>query len=189
MANTKPFERLTGTLAVYIAPAIEGMPVVNATPAGNWVTFGFTDGDQKIKHSGDLTFFRDNEHPGPVKAVRAEEDVTITAKLVSLTLEHYARVLNNVSKVVAGGSPAVKTIPMSKGFVPTEYSILLKGSAASPYGAFPAQYYIPRCVLGGEPEPTFAKDGSPGLEISIRALHDDTQGAGLELGWLQAQTS
>ena len=37
MANSKPFEQLTGSLKVYIAPSIEAEPVVNATPAGNGV--------------------------------------------------------------------------------------------------------------------------------------------------------
>src|SRR3990172_1154145 len=171
MANTKPFEQLTGILSVYIAPSIEAMPAVNASPAGNWVLLSNTDGEQKVTHGGELIFFRDNEHQGPMKAVRPEEDVMFSMTLVGLTQEHYARILHNISNVVAaGGPPATKTIKLKKGAIPSEYSLLLKGSATSPYGAFPGQYYIPRAVIGGEPEATFTKEGRPGLAIVAHAL-------------------
>ena len=190
MANSKPFEQLTGSLKVYVAPSVEAEPVVNATPAGNWLVLGGTDGEQKMTHGGDLTFFRDNEHQAPVKSVRAEEDVILTYTLVGLTLENYAKVLHNVSNVVAaGGPPATKTIRLKKGETPTEYSILFKGTAISPYGAFPGQYYIPRCVIAGEPAATFTRGGRPGLEVIVHALEDDTQAAGMELGWLKCQVS
>jgi len=190
MANTKPFERLTGTLSVYLAPVGEAEPVVNVSPAGNWILVGATDGEQSQQNAGTLTYFHDNDHQGPVKAVRPEEDVIFRFGLVGLTLEHYARVLDDVANVVsAGGPPATKTMPLKRGAVPNEYSLLFKGAAASPYGAFPGQYWVPRGVFDGEPQPTFAKDGSPMLECEFHALEDDTQSDIERLGHLKVQTA
>jgi hypothetical protein len=43
--------------------------------------------------------------------------------------------------------------------------------------------------MGGEPEPTWAKDGRPGLDIEAHIIEDSTQAAGLEMGWLKVQTA
>ncbi len=190
MASSQPFEQLTGTLQVYVAPVGEAIPAVNATPAGNWYLLGPTDGEQSVQHSGPLTYFRDNDHQGPVKAVRPEEDVIIRFTQVGLALEDYARVLDDVANIVtAGGPPATKTMPLKRGQIPNEYAMLFKGLTASPYGAFPGMYVLPRCVFDAEPQPTFAKDGRPGLECEVYAIEDDNQTDINRLGWLVVQTS
>lgn len=190
MGAMEPFNQLTGTLKVYLAPATEPEPVVNAQPAGNWVHVGATDGEQSIAHMGELTRFRDNLRQGPVKVVRPEEDVEITMTIVELTLENWARVISSVSRVIsASGPPPTKRLPLKRGADPTEYSLLLRGNVLSPYGAFPGQFYIPRCVAGGEPTATFAKDGRPGLEVTFIVLEDIDQPAGDEMGWLRVQTA
>jgi len=191
--NVAPFSQLVGPLDVYIAPntgTAESKPDVDTTPAGNWVEFGKTDGDQSISHPQTLEYFRDNSSPAARKAARAEEDVIVTLTLVDLTLEHYARVIGDVSDVSsAAGPPAIKKLPLKRGFDLTEYSLLLRGEAHSPYGDFPAQYYIPRCVIDGEPEAVFGKGARPGLEVELHVLEDGNQSSGDELGWLEAQTS
>jgi len=151
---------------------------------------GPTDGEQKIKHGGKLTFFRDNDHQGPVKSVRPEEMVVISFTLVGLALEDYARAIAtqaNLSDATVG--VAVRTLPLKRGAVPAEFALLFRGAALSPYGAFPGYYYVPRGVFDGEPEPTFAKDGRPGLAVEFNALEDDTQSAANTLGFLRVQTA
>lgn len=190
MSSSLPFEQLTGTLTVYVAPVGEALPNVNATPGGNWYTLGPTDGDQKISHGGALTFFRDNEHQGPVKAVRPEEMVIVTFTLVGLSLEDYARAIATQANLAdATVGVAVRTLPLKRGATPAEFALLFKGTALSPYGAFPGYYYIPRGCFDGEPEAVFAKDGRPGLEVAFSALEDDTQAAANTLGFLRVQTS
>lgn len=192
MASTEPFEQLTGTLTVYIAPVGSTVPAVTATPASPWVELGCTDGEQSIQHAGALEYFRDNCHEGPVKAVRPEEDVIVAFTLVGLTLENYARVLSAASAVVTDtvANPDTKTMPLKRGFIPTEYAMLLSGTALSPYGAWPGMYVIPRGVFDGEPQPTFAKDGRVGLEVEFHALEDDDQSdADDALGWLVVQAA
>lgn len=188
-ANT-PFDRLAGTWTVYIAPDGEAAPAVNAAPAGNWVEFGPTDEAQELTHGGALEYFRDNDHQGPVKAVRPEEDVRIGMMVVGLTQEHYARILHDVANVTsAAGPPATKKIPVKRGFDPTEYALLLRGEADSPYGNFPGQWYFPRAVIDGEPVQSRSRDGSPGLEIEFVVLEDDTEAAGEEMGVWTVQTA
>lgn len=190
MASSEPFGQLTGSLQVYISPQGTAVPAVNATPGGSWFLLGATDGEQKIKHAGKLTYFRDNDHQGPVKGVRPEEDVMVEFSLVNLVLENYARILNNVANLVsAGGPPATRTMYLKRGAIPTEYSFLFKGLAVSPYGAFPAMYVLTRAIFDDEPEPTFAKDGRPALACNAVVLEDDDYTDTQRMGWFVAQTS
>lgn len=190
MSVNTPYNRLAGTFTVYIAPTGEAEPAVDSAPAGNWEELGPTDDAQEISHGGALEYFRDNDHQGPVKAVRPEEMVTITMTIVGLDQENYAKVLHADSNVATdAGPPATKTMPVKRGFNPTEYAILLRGSSNSPYGDFPGQWYYPRAVAGGEPTPSYSRDGSPGLEVEWAVLEDDTESAGEEMGVWTVQTA
>lgn len=190
MAGNEPFDQLAGIpLDVYVAAVGTAIPAVDVDPTGAGFTLlGPTDGEQSLQHAGELTYFRDNDYLGARKAVRSEEDVIYTFTLVGLSIENYARVLDDVANVVSdAGPPQTKKVRLGRGAIPNEYALLAKGELLSPYGAFPAQYVIPRCVFDGEPEPTFAKDGRAALETEVHALIDDAQAAGDELGWLIAQ--
>ncbi len=189
MATTTPFNQLTGALQFYLAPKIEAEPLVNATPAGNWVLIGPTDGDQKIKHSGAPTWFRDNDNTLPVKAVRPEEDVILSFTVVALTLENYAKLIAAIGNLTTAAGPNSTKLPLMRGQTYAEYSLLLKGAAISPYGVFPAQYYVPRCIQASEPELTFGKGNRPGIACEFHVLADATQSANDLGGWFRAQTS
>jgi len=67
--------------------------------------------------------------------------------------------------------------------------LIFRGEAASPYGAWPGMYVLPRGVFDGEPQPTFAKDGRPALECEFHVLEDTDQDAGDEMGWLVVQSA
>lgn len=195
MATNTPYGHLVGTPTIYVAPLTAGVaeaePDVDTTPAGNWVELGETDGDISIQRVGALTYFSDNDHTGPRKAVRPEEGLTVSATLVNLTLEQraYALSLAQSSVTTDAGPPAIKQLPNKRGYYPTVYSLLVVGSVHSPYGALPAQYYVPMVVFDGEPTETYAKDGRPGLEFAATALEDTAQSSGDEFGHLTAQTA
>ena len=195
MSYNTPYGRLTGTMTIYVAPLTAGVaeakPAINADPAGNWTVLGETDGDQEFENVGALTFFRDNDHTGPRKAVRPEEDYIFRAMLVNLTLEQRAYVNSMLQSLVVtdAAPPAIKTLPHKRGFYPTPYSLLVKGTYDSPYGQFPGQHYIPMGYFDGEPTETRAKDGSPGLEFEFTAIEDTAQASGMEFGWMEAQTA
>lgn len=190
--NTEPFSRLTGTLDIYIAPhagTAEAEPGVDESPAGDWVSLGATDGDQEVEHGGDLTFFYENGRQGPVKSVRPTEDTIVRFTIVGLTMENYAYALDHNTVTSAAGPPAVKTVNLRRGANPTEYSLLLRGSAMSPYGNFPGQYYIPKCVQASAPTVTFSKDGSPGLLCEFQILEDTDLSAAAAMGHVKVQAS
>jgi hypothetical protein len=191
MAGATPFSQLAGVpLTIYLAPVGEAFADVDTTPAGNWVEFGQTDGEQTFTHDGDAVKFYDNAHQGPVKAVRPQEDPMYAFTLVDLTLEHYDRVLDDVADVTsAPGPPAIKTMPLKRGATPNEYALLARGSLASPYYAGPAQYQIYRGIFGNSPAPTFSKDGRAALEVEFWAIEDDNQSDANRLGVLVAQTA
>lgn len=190
MAAVTPFDQLVGTLTFYLAPASTAEPAVNTTPGGSWVELGCTEGDQVIAaEEGDLTKFYDNCHQGPVKAVRAQEDPQVRGRIVSLTLENIARLISDAANVTASGSsPAIKRLPVKKGFILTEYALLVKGGADSPYGNYPAQHYYPRGVFEGKFVRTRSKTARDGIDFIFHILEDDTQTAGNELGWQTVQT-
>jgi hypothetical protein len=190
MSTNTPFARLISTWTIYLAPAGEAKPVVSATPAGNWVVLGPTDGEQSVQNMGKLAFLRDNDHQGPVKSVRGDEDVKARFNLVGLTQENYAKILHDASNVAAdAGPPASKAIPFKRGNEPTEYALLMKGALDSPYGAFPGQIYIPRCVDDSEPQMVRSRSGSPALACEFVALEDDTEASGDEMGVWEVQTA
>lgn len=191
MASNEPFEQLVGKLDVYIAVVGSTVPDVDTTPTSPWVLMGATTGEQSLQHAGALTYFRDNDHQGPTKAVRPEEDVIVAFMLADLTLEDYRRILGAIGDITSdSGPPATKTMPSKRGYIPTEYALLFRGTALSPYGAFPGMYVVPRGVFDGEPTLTYGKANRAELECEFHALEDDDQASDDDkLGWLIVQTA
>lgn len=189
MAETTPYGQIVGVCKIYLAVASTAEPTVNTTPGAAWAEFGATDGEQTIELPGELTFFRDNDHQGPVKAVRPEEDVIVGFTLVNTTHEHLARVLSTISNITtAAGPPAVSRLPLKRGATPTEYALLMKGDFDSPHGQYPGQTYIPRGVFNMSPTMTRAKDARREVECVFTALEDDTQSDANRMGWSTVQT-
>lgn len=190
MAATTPYAELTGVLDLYIAAYGEAAPDLTVAPSGNWYRLGETDGEQSIKHGGPTTYFRNNSRQGPSKAVRHESDVSMKARVVWLTMENYARIIHSAALISTGTSPVnFKSMPLSRSADFVEYALVARQDKLSPYGPFPGQYYIPRIIIVGEPEPKMARNGRPALEIEIRALEDWTTTAAEGLGRWVVQTS
>lgn len=198
MSSQTPYHRLVGTWRIYLAPASEAKPNLDASPAGNWTDIGETDGEQIIRWSGALNQLTDNFHTGPVKHIRPEEAFEFEFSLAKLTLENLARVKGQATSDVTtttSGALAVKRLPNKRGYIPTRYALLARGGAVeasntmSPYGAWPAQLWVPIGVFDSEPELAFSKDGSPTPSTVYRAEEDDTQSTGNQFGYLEVQSS
>jgi hypothetical protein len=190
MAFINPFAQLVGPVKIYIAPYGTVEPVVTSTPGGAWVELGATDGEQAIENTGELTFFRDNDHTGAVTATRGEEDVIATFTIVTSTLENIARILSNVANVtVQAGPPAIKRLGNKMGANPTEYALLMKGPADSPYGIYPGQNYLPRVVSNSQPKRVRGRGMRQEIACVFHTLEDDAQADMLRLGWATVQTS
>lgn len=198
MSTNVPYSRLVGTWIISSAVYTTAATDLDTALPGPWTTLGPTDGTQSAKFVGGYELFYDNDALAPKKAVRPMAGFTVAFTLVNMLPEQWALVIGQAAADVvdadlAGPVVSVRRIPLLRDHAPTEYALTLRGGAQtptnvdSPYGVFPSQIYIPRGVFDGEPEEVRSKDGSPGLEVSFTALHDDTVAAGLELGYFEAQ--
>lgn len=190
MAASLPYAQLVGPVKFYIAAASTAEPAVNATPGGSWTLLGASEGEQTFSKDAPNTYYYDNDHQGPVKAVTPQEDPMWEFILCELTHAHFARIVNSTSKITtAAGPPAVSRVPFKSGYIPGEYALLAKGEADSPFGNFPAQNYIPRGVFEKTLEIVRGKEPRASMACQFKALEDDTQSEDNKLGWTTAQTS
>ena len=167
------YEILTGVGTLYLAPAGETAPAVDATPAGNWASMGLTDGGVKITQEQKIEKIYVDQETGAVKAVRSEEGMKIETKLAIATLENLADVLGLTVTDTAPGAATIGTrsVPNYRGKAVDEYAVLFRGN--SPYGeSFPAQYYVPRVYFDGALEAEFKKDGNVLIPVVFEALVD-----------------
>lgn len=188
MAATTPYDQLVGTVTIYLATYGTAEPDVTTTPGASWVELGCTEGDQVYDEQGELTKFYDNCHQGPVKTTLGQQDPMITFNLVGLTLEHVARVIRTVG-AVSTPSASLKRLALKRTAAQTEYALVFKGSADSPYGNYPGQIYLPRGVFDGKLDITRSKTGRPAVAVTFHALEDDTQSEMDRLGWMTVQVS
>lgn len=189
MAGSTPYDQLTGVLQLYIATYGTAEPDVASTPPATWIELGCTDGDQTEDHGvTELTKFYDNCHIGPVKAVLTQQDPVFMFTLVSLTLENIARVVLSAGSV-ATPTATTKRLPIKRAYIPTEYALLAKSVADSPYALAGGQLYIPRGVFAGAFSVVRSKSARAGFECTFHALEDDTQSETLRLGWKTAATA
>lgn len=188
MAASTPYDQLVGTVKIYLATYGTAEPDVATTPGASWAELGCTEGDQVYDEAGALTKFYDNCHMGPVKTVLGQQDPTVTFNLVGLSLENVARVIRTVG-AVATPSGTTKKLALKRTAAQTEYALLFKGDADSPYGNYPGQIYIPRGVFEGVLNMTRSKTGRPAVAVTFHALEDDAQSEMDRLGWMTVQTS
>jgi hypothetical protein len=167
------YEILTGVGTLYIAAANEAMPALTATPGGNWVSLGETDGGVKITKTQNIETFSSDQRTGKVKAIRTEEGVTIETNLLQATLEKLAKVIGGTVTDTAPGVGTIgkRSLPLYAGAEVTEYALLFRGD--SPYGAtYPGQYYVPRGYMDDDVETEFTKDGKTLIPVKFEALED-----------------
>lgn len=193
MAENEPYNQLTGVYNVYVALPRSTPPTLPATPnLSTWYRLGPTDGDHTESYAGALTLFYDDDHDGPVKGIRPQQDLTYTFSIVNMALEQLQRVLSRVHDLTNAGSgtPVTRRAPLKRERVPTEYALLLYQSFGSPYGEYPGYIYVPRGVFDGEPTITRSKSARAALECVFRPLEDDFQtNPRLRFGWRQVQVS
>lgn len=166
------YEILVGVGRLYIAPAGTAMPALDETPQSPWRDLGETDGGVKVSRTQSLEFFSTDQRTGKAKVVRAEEGLSIETNLVSATLENLAIALGGtVTDVPPGtGTIGTRSVSLYAGSQVAEYALLFRG--LSPYGDYPAQYYVPRAVVDGDIELEYKKDDKVVIPIKFEALED-----------------
>lgn len=186
MAN-QPFEIIVAPFDVYVAPAGEAAPDLADAPAGNWALLGtngkrnYSEDGVTVRHNQSLTEIRVAGTTGPVKAVRTEEGLVISLTLFDLTPAQYAKALNDatVSNTGAGvGTAGKNEFNLLQGTAVNELALLVRGDVSPEGDNFKSQYWIPRAVQSGSPEPVFQKGEPAGLALEFMAIEDANDGFG-----------
>lgn len=172
---TAPFQIIAGPADVFIAPArTTPVAVHDATPEeGGWVALGRTEGGVTVRHTQSVELIMTDQENAPVKAIRAEEGLEIEFALAELTLEKYAKAVNDATvttTAAAGGSPGWKEIKLHRGNDVTRHALLVRGP--SPYRDSKLQYQVPVVVQTDEPEVQFVRDDKSVLSCTFTALYD-----------------
>lgn len=187
----EPFEIMAVPFDVYLAPAGTAKPDIDADPAAPWVLLGergadeYDEGGITATHEQDVNLFRGLRGTGPIKAFRTSEGLTLGFTLNDLTLESYAKILNDAT-VTDGG--IAREIPIHQGAQVATFALLAK-SADGPYGdGLPIQYYIPKVFQSGSPAVVHRKGTPAGLALVFTALEDlDAVTEGERFGVIEAQ--
>ncbi len=172
MANTAPYSIIAGPASVFFAPVATPFPALDADPtAGGWTYVGQTEGGVKVKHSQTINKLMTDQVTVPVKRIRSEEGLEITANMAELTLENYAIALNDSTVTDLGTE---KTIALYRGGSSVaSHALLCRGVDLSPYGNFNLQYEVPNVYADGDPEVDFTKATMTVLALTWQAIAND----------------
>lgn len=173
MSNGQPYSLLVGAGQLYIAPANTAEPTLSpSAPGGVWRSLGETDGGVKVTKTRSREKFSSDQRTGTVKSVQTEEGVTIETNLQESTLENLADVigLSVIDTPPASGVIGTRKVGMYSGFSIKEFALLFRGT--SPYGDYPAQYWIPRGYLDDDVEMEFTKEDKTLIPVKFEVLED-----------------
>lgn len=190
--STQPFEIVAGPADVYIGGTTATEPLIDEAVAfeDGWTYLGQTEGGVMVRHTQSVEQIYVDQTPAPQKAIRSEEGLEVEFALAELTLEHYAKALDDatVSTTAPAGTVAgYKTIQPFKGLDVEQFSLIVRGP--SPYLAGNLQYYVPIVVQTEEPELAFTRDDKAVVACIFTALEDRDAAAGAEFGSIKAQST
>jgi hypothetical protein len=197
--NVQPFEVIGTPFEVYLADVGSTFPAVDAAPGVAFEKLG-TNGNLNQDDSGVVVSFdqktdtwRGAGSTGARKVFRTEEDMSVAFKLVDLSLETLAKVMNGntITTIAAStGIAGTKSIGLSRGPQVAQYAMLIRGEGISPYGIGSMQFNLPRVADAGKPKPVFTKGKPAVLDFEFLALEDlNAASADVRYGELIAQTA
>ena len=183
MLNTTPYEIVAQPFELWLAPVGTTFPEIDADPESPWTKVGTSGAlnytEKKgvlVSHKQTVDLWKSLGSTGPRKAFRTEEEFKVSIELVDITLEQYTIALNHNSittEAPSAGVAGYKKIGMSRGLSVIQKALLVRGAAASPYGAaWNAQFEAPIMVQVASPTLTFMKGQPAGLELEFAALED-----------------
>lgn len=178
-----PFEIIAAPATVYVAPVGETYPVIDADPAGKWVSLGETEGGVTVAHQHNVVELRTDQRIGIKKIVRSEETLRITFMMAELTLENMAKVLNDqtVTTVAPVAADAAANPPVDaaagyrefdlyRGVQVNQLAMLIRGD--SPYMDALLQYELPAVSQVGQPQVAFVKNDKSVMSLEWVVLED-----------------
>jgi len=171
-----PFEIMAVPFDVYLAPAATAEPDIDTDPPGApWALLGergadeYDEGGITATHEQDVNLYRGLRGTGPIKAFRTSEGLMFGFTLNDLTLESYAKILNDAT-VTDGGTD--RSIPIHQGPQVATFALYAK-SADGPYAdGAPMTYYVPKVFQSGSPAVVHRKGVPAGLALVFTALED-----------------
>lgn len=176
-----PFEIIAAPVVVYQAAIGEAFPLIDATVAGNWNKIG-TSGDRNIPedgvtvaHSQEIEPFYSIGGTGPQKVFRTREGFIVRFTLADLTLEQYARVLNDntvTDTAAQGGIAGFRDVDIYRGAEVSQVALLIRGLFSAYGDTWNTQFQIPNCFQTGSPEPVFQKGTPAALAFEYTAIED-----------------
>jgi hypothetical protein len=172
---TTPYEIIAGPADVWIGDTTATFPLIDEDVAAEdgWFSLGDTEGGVTVRHTQSVELLRTDQSPGPKKAIRSEEGLEVEFALANLTLERWAKALDDVtvSTTAAAGTVAgSKSIKPFRGLDVKQYALVVRGP--SPYLDGNLQFEVPVCVQTEEPEAEFVRDDKAVLAVMLTALED-----------------
>jgi hypothetical protein len=170
---TSPFEIIAGPATVYLAPTGTAFPLIDAAPSGSWSQLGKTEGGVTVTYDYDIELLMVDQNSGPQKAIRTEEHLIVAFSLAELSLEQYAKALNNATVTdtpPGGGTAGFRFFKTRQGFDVALFAMLVRGP--SPYMNAFMQYEIPVVCQTGAPTISFVRDDKSVLELEWEAIED-----------------
>src|SRR3972149_2836427 len=137
----EPYEIIAAPFDVWVAALGEAFPLIDAAPGGGWTKVG-TNGNKNISEDGVTVSHEESIEevrmlgaPGPIKASRTSEGLSVSFMLHDITLEQYRAALgfNALTTVAAAsGTAGYKWAGLATALDVAERAALLRGP--SPYG-------------------------------------------------------
>jgi len=139
-----PFNLVVGEGQIYMAPVGESFPAIDlATPAGNWVDLGKTEGPVTITHVRAQNPIRTNQSAMLQKEVLVTADETIAFSLAETDLDSYGDILQDVTATdtaAGAGTAGYKTIAISPSYSP-QFALLVRTKSAIADGFRQYEYH------------------------------------------------
>lgn len=178
----QPYEILAAPLEVWLAAYGEAFPDPgDASPGGNWELLGVNGADNQgdegltIEHQQTINIFRGGKSTAPLKAWRTEEGLRIAVTLFDVSLETYAKAINDATVTDSSpGSSSIGTreVNLHQGSQVAVFALLARGEH-SPYGDdWALQYQVPKVYQSANPAPVYRKGQPAGLAFEFMALAD-----------------
>jgi hypothetical protein len=192
----EPFELLAVPFDVYLAPAGTEKPDLGddvAASGSAWVLLGtrgadeYDEGGITVTHEQSINLYRGLRSTGPIKAFRTSEGLLLAFTLNDLTVESYAKCVNDATVDESSGNS--KAVALRQGPQVSDFALLAR-STDGPYGdGAPAQYWVPKVIQSASPAVVHKKGTPAGLALVFTALEDlDAATEAERFGFFEAAT-
>ncbi len=178
-----PYEIVAAPLELYVAPIATPFPLINVAPAVAWVKVGasgtrnYSDDGVSVTHEQEISDFTPAGATVPRKVWRTGESMAIAVELADVTVEQYAKALNDAivtTTVAAAGVAGQKSMALFRGDQVKTFALLCRGLSPVNEAMF-SQYEVLIVYQGADSiELTYNKGEPAMLSLEFTALSDDT---------------